>query len=294
MRQDILERQLQLMVLLTQNRNLTQNEISEKLGFTRRTYYRYLEAFRRMGFVVVKEGSYHRLDRSSPFFSRITELVHFTEAEAVTLRGVLDSLNDHSPEINYLREKLARLYNGSILRQHASNKLFAENLRNLYEAVKLQRTVILHDYRSARSDTVTDRVVEPFQFVYGNEDVRCYETASDLCKTFKVERIGRVSVLDLKWGNKDKHVTYFTDLFHFSSENFCEVTLSLDRLAMELLLEEHPLSEPELTPEGDRWIWKAQVCSWKGIGRFVLGLAGDIQVLSPQEFIDYLHAQPHF
>lgn len=294
MRHDILERQLNLMVLLTQNRNLTQEEISQMLEITPRTFYRYLDAFQRMGFVVVKEGKFHRLDRSSPFFRKVTELVHFTESEAITMRNVLDSVGNHSPEIVHLREKLSRLYDREILQRHSVNVSFANNLHQLYEAIKLERVAILHHYHSLRSNTVTNRTVEPFQFLSGNEEVRCYEPASGLCKTFKVDRIESVSVLELKWSCRDQHKTLYTDLFHFSSEDKKLVTLRLDRLATQLLLEEFPASEEELEVDGEHWILKTQVCSWKGIGRFVLGLPGNVEVVDSQEFLHYLKEQPHF
>lgn len=61
------DRQLRLMVLLTQNRLLTIDDISRELGMSKRSIYRYVEAFRQMGFVVIKEGTRYRLDHTSPF-----------------------------------------------------------------------------------------------------------------------------------------------------------------------------------------------------------------------------------
>lgn len=77
----IFERQLRLMVLLTQNREYSLDELCRKLDMSRRTLYRYLELFRDIGFEVVKQGNVYRLDKSSPFFKEITQLVHFTEDE---------------------------------------------------------------------------------------------------------------------------------------------------------------------------------------------------------------------
>ena len=67
----IFERQLRLMVLLTQNREYTMDELCRKLDLSRRTLYRYLELFRDTGFEVVKQGNVYRLDKSSPFFKEI-------------------------------------------------------------------------------------------------------------------------------------------------------------------------------------------------------------------------------
>ena len=81
------ERQLQLMLLLTQNRKYTIEEISEKLALSSRSIYRYLDFFAEYGFKVEKNKSgIYRLDKESEFFKRITELIHFTEDEAITLK----------------------------------------------------------------------------------------------------------------------------------------------------------------------------------------------------------------
>lgn len=78
----IFERQLRLMVLLTQNREYSLDELCRKLDMSRRTLYRYLELFRDIGFEVVKQGNVYRLDKSSPFFKEITQLVHSPRTSA--------------------------------------------------------------------------------------------------------------------------------------------------------------------------------------------------------------------
>ena len=289
-----LNKELRLMVLLTQNRELTVSELCERLDIPSRSLYRYLEAFRNMGFHVEKSGRCYRLDRSSPFFQRITELVHFTESEAVTLRNLLDAVGGTNPEIRHLKDKLARIYDGDILQQHQTDAAWADNLHQLYQAIKAERVVVLRDYRSSHSDSVSHRMVEPFQFLSRNEDIRCYEPSSGQCKTFKVGRIGRVVVLnDVKWSHADLHKELFTDIFHFSGEEQWPVTLRLDRMAAQLLREEYGVTS-ELQPDGDAWLFSTSVSSWKGIGRFVMGLPASVEVIDTPDFLNYLRQQPHF
>ena len=220
-------------------------------------------------------------------------MVHFTDREALTMRNILEAMGNNTPEVRQLKEKLARLYDDEILQGHRTNTMFGLNLNNLYRAIRDQRVCILHDYRSSRSATVTNRTVEPFQLLSDNEDVRCYEPVSGICKTFKVERIGHVSVIeDVKWSYADKHKTFHTDLFHFSSEEQHSVTVQMDGLAAQLLREEYPVSEEELAEsDSNLWTLKTDVCSWKGIGRFVLGLMGNIISVEPAEFRGYLQTQ---
>lgn len=285
----IFERQLKLMVLLTQNREYTIEQLCDRLNMSRRTIYRYLELFRDIGFVVEKQGNVYRLDKSSPFFNDITQLVHFTEDEALTLRHVLDQMDNTDFQVKHLRAKLDRIYDFGILNAIETNEQRGMNLRVLYEAMKQHQQVILHDYSSPHSNKTGNRVVEPYAFLNNHNDIRCYELDSQQNKTFKVSRIGQVEVLPLLWEHDDEHAQVFTDVFQFSGENPIEVTLRIGRLACNLLKEEYPRATHCLAPDGeDCWILRVKVCSFQGIGRFVMGLFHDIEVLSPASFIDFL------
>ena len=281
----IFERQLRLMVLLTQNREYSLDELCRKLDMSRRTLYRYLELFRDIGFELVKQGTVYRLDKSSPFFKEITQLVHFTEDEALTLRHVLDMASGTDVQVRHLRHKLERIYDFGILNAVEADPGQAEKLQQLYEAVKLHRQVVLHDYSSAHSNRTSDRVVEPYLFLDHHDGIRCYELQSGENKTFKVSRIGRVEVLDLLWSHEEQHARVYTDLFRFSGEERRRVVLRLGRLACSLLKEECPQAVRSLQPDGaDHWLLSTDVCSFQGVGRFVLGLFEDVEVLESPEF----------
>ena len=123
----------------------------------------------------------------------------------------------------------------------------------------------------------------------GNNEIRCYEMKSGMNKTFKISRMGGVKVLDLLWSNEKRHKRIYTDIFQFSSEEKMPVKLRLDRLSCNILKEEYPVSEKYITQEDDEhWIFETDVCSFKGIGRFVLGLYENIEVLESDEFVDFL------
>lgn len=69
MRHDKLEKELSLLLCLTENHNYTINELCEKLSLSRRMLYYYLESFRDWGFIVEKRGHYYSIDRRSPYLS---------------------------------------------------------------------------------------------------------------------------------------------------------------------------------------------------------------------------------
>lgn len=284
-----LSRQLNLMTILTQNRTYTIEEICPMVNMSKRTIYRYIDAFRQAGFIVEKEGTRYRLDRHSPFFRKICDQIYFTDDEALTINHLLYSVVDHSPQIRHLREKLSRLYDNHVLASHEVDERVGHNLQHIYRAIREHRVCILRDYNSPSSDRTSDRVVEPFQFLHENTEVRCWELASQTNKTFKISRIGRVDVLDLLWSDTAKHEMIRTDLFHFSGPEQHPVSILLGRLATSLLLEEFPAAQDYITPQDDgRNLLQTDVCSYIGVGRFVLGLYDDIEVVGDEGFKQFL------
>ena len=64
--------------------------------------------------------------------------------------------------------------------------------------------------------------------------------------------------------------------------------LRLGRLAYNVFTEEHPDATDGIVADGDRWLLTLKVCSYKGVGRFVLGLYGDIEVVGDDGFRSYI------
>lgn len=289
------DRQLRLLVLLTQDRDTDIDSLSRELQMSRRSIYRYIETFRELGFVVEKRGNRYRVSPSSPFFRRITERIHFTEDEALTINQVLNAVYDRSPQVRHLRQKLSSLYDFDVLARHGVDEHIARNLASLYDAVKLERVAVLRGYVSPSSGKVSDRMVEPYMFLSENSEVRCYELATGMNKTFKISRAERVDLLDMLWSHKEAHQPFYTDMFGFSGEQLFPVRLVLGALSARLLLEEVPSVASQLALLDDgRYRLHAQVCSYKGVGRFVLGLCDDVEVESPRDFKDYLRARIRF
>lgn len=278
------------MVLLTQNHTLTVEDISERLQISRRSIYRYIDAFKAMGFVVKKNGPRYRIDHTSPFFQNIASEIQFSEAEALTITQVLNSVYDNSPQVRHLREKLANLYDTDVLARHGVDNRLAQNINQLFTAIREERVVMLRDYRSVSSGKVSNRIVEPYLFVNENSEVRCFELSTGLNKTFKVTRIESVKMLPLLWSHKSEHAPFFNDLFGFTGGQRVPVSLLLGSLATNLLLEEFPDAQRQLVqqPDGKNRL-DTEVCSFIGIGRFVLGLYEDITVVDSPEFAHYIN-----
>ena len=289
MRHDKLDRELELILLMTENRSHTVQQLCDRLNISRRNLYYYLDFLRDTGFVVEKHGTTYRIDKSSPFFTKLFRKVHFTEDEAIAMRRLLEQSGAHSAQIEHLKHKLDTLYDLNILADDERREQQALNLSVIYDAIKYKRCVALRRYSSPHSNSVSDRIVEPFMLLNGNNEVRCYEITTATNKTFKLSRVQDVKILDLFWQYEKYHREMMTDIFMFSSESQELVKLRLGRLSASLLREEYPQSERYIEPDGDdHWLVELPVSSFKGIGRFVLGLMEDIDVLENDDFKDYL------
>lgn len=289
MRHDKLERELYLLQLLVENRAYTVAKLCEKVGISRRNLYYYLEFFRDCGFVVYKRGQCYAIDRNSPFFGHIIERVSFTQDEAVVIRRLLEKADQGNAVVANLRNKMDRFYDFDILSDVSLREQAAHNISRLHEAIKFKQMAVLKNYTSPHSATVRDRLVEPFLLLNNNNEVRCYEPSSGLNKTFKIARMEDVQVLNQTWDNEAGHRIVFTDAFMFSGEEQMEVTLSLGTLSYNILREEYPAAATHAaaTPDGRHTV-TMKVCSYNGIGRFVLGLYDDVRVAGDQGFKDYL------
>ncbi|MBE6207461.1 MAG: WYL domain-containing protein [Rikenellaceae bacterium] len=291
MDQPKIERLLRLMKLLTANTTYTVDQLAERLDMSRRTIYRYIDTFRDAGFVIKKSGDCIRLDKASPHFKDISQLVHFTEEEAVILKSAIESIDDTNLLKQNLKKKLYAVYDNKTLADTVVRGKNAPNIRSLIEAIEEERQVILHGYQSAHGSAVRDRRVEPFAFTTNYVQVWCYDTEDGRCKLFKSSRISSVEVTETPWEHKADHREGFIDIFRIHGEERTRIVLEMGLLAYNLLIEEYPLAERNLKPtDNGRWLLDTEVAGMAGVGRFVVGLLDDIRIIEGPELKAYIQA----
>lgn len=284
-------RELELIVLLTDNANYTAQQLADRLDITRRNLYYYFDYLRECGFTLVKSGTTYRLDRNSPFFRRLHENLSLNVREAEYLAKLLDSAEKNDMTAQAIKMKLARSHNIGAIADPQTNRRVNRNVAKLKEAIAAKTMVKLCGYSSPHSASVSDRIVEPFMLMNNGLDVRCHELKSHQNKTFKVARMNKVEVIDVPWIYEAEHKQVYTDVFMFSGEERHHIKISLGQLSHNLLLEEYPEAEQFVTEEDEHWIFSSDVVSFRGIGRFVLGLYDDIEVLGDDDFRSYIAAK---
>ena len=289
MRFDKLKKQLELLILLSDGRNYTIEELCERMELSRRNFYYLLDFIKHAGFIVFKnQGCYH-IDRRSPFFTQLLQTIQFTDRDVKTIHSVLMMAGNDSEMVNQLRQKLENAYSLSVSADSPVRRQMDSNLKMLRKAMNEKKTVRLVGYSSPHSHTVKDRIVEPFLLLHDNQDVRCHELVSGANKTFKISRMAGVEMLDTPWLHEDSHKQVFTDIFMFSSEERHRVRLRLGQLSHNLFMEEYPQGAHYVTPNEDgSWLLDIEVCDYRGLGRFVLGLFKDIEVVEGDGFKAYM------
>ena len=277
-------RQLRLLLMLTRNTSLTVDDVGAQLGMSRRSIYRYVDAFRSMGFVVEKTANVYRIDAHSPFFRKIAGDMQFSDDEANILIRGLNFVNDNTPEVNQLRTKFMRLYDAGTLIKHGLENRAAFNVNMLYYAMQRESVVALKDYRDQPDAKPTNHIIEPYMFVNSHNDVRGYELSTGENRTFRLDGIDRVEQIDMLWSHKAEHMPSFTDIFGESSDQLTPVTLMLTPHAGKVLLQTNPSALRFMTlAEDGRQQFDVEVCNFDGVTRFVLGMFDEIEIVAPAE-----------
>lgn len=291
MDQPKIERLLRLMKMLTANTTYGVDELAQRLDMSRRTIYRYIDTFREAGFVIKREGDCIRLDKESPHFKDISQLVHFTEEEALILRRTIEDIDDTNMLKADLKRKLYSVYDNGTLASGKISRRNSSNIHTLLSAIENHKEVILKGYQSAHGSVVRDRRVEPFAFTQGYVQIWCYDLDDGRNKLFKSSRIASVELLGEMWRYEELHKEGFIDIFRMNGQQRLPVTLELGILSYNLLLEEYPLAERDTEKVGDNlWRLTTEVANYVGVGRFVIGLIDDIKIVDTPELVEYLRA----
>lgn len=291
MDQPKVERLLRLIQLLSSNVEYSIDDLMERLDMSRRTIYRYLDTFKEAGFAVQKvnpSGNVYRLATLRKPFTDLSKIVYFSDEEAYIVNHLMDQLDDTSPIKQGLRRKLAAVYDISTISSFGGRKNNSAIIDALTTAIKEKRCVTLKGYSSSHSHQTKDYRVEPYRLNNNYIDIWSLDTRDGVNKRFKVARIGEVQLLEDAWEHEDAHEDAPLDAFRMHGQAPTHVKLRLDYVAKNLLVEEFPMAEGGLSPEGDHWIWEGDVRGMEGVGRFVLGLSKFIEVLEGDELRAFL------
>jgi len=233
-------RVLQLITFLQEKPHKAVGQLADFMETTERTVYRYLDLLRECGFDLHK-------DANQRFYIEKEEGdgVHFTNEEAQFLKQLVLTTGSKSK----LKDSvLSKIYIGSELSMVTSHLIQAKNgkiVERLTRAMMNKEQVQLKKYQSINTETISDRVVEPFGFTENYQTVMAYEPASEKNKTYNIDRIGSVEYLNQKFQHEGKHEQQVMDVFGFAfNGQKYPVKLEMSMKEYLLLKAQYPLIAP--------------------------------------------------
>lgn len=286
-----MEKLLRVLMLLSSNRSYKCIEIAEKLDVDERTVYRYLNSIEESGFIIERNKGYYKLLQSDSSTSSLKKLLHFSEEEAYILYCALSNISEHGSHAKRIIKKIHTLYDFQALnRLKLNNDITKINV--ISSAIECNDRVILERYHSSNSEKIEDRLVEPFEIMSDYEAVWCFDLEDHEVKQFKISRIEEVKRHTDKCKHHNSYITPFTDAFRMSAPSaIANVKATLTLKAYNLLREEYPIAKKHICPNSKdyNYLLDIPVADYNGIGRFVMGLPGEIEVQHPEEFILFLN-----
>ena len=250
-------RVLQLISYLQETPHKTINQLATFLDSTERTVYRYLDLLRECGFDLHKDHNQRYYIEQQP-----SDGIYFTPEEAELLKSLVLSTGKSSKLKDSL---LSKIYMGSELPMVATHLLHAKNgkaVERLTKAMMNKEQVVLKKYQSINSESISDRLVEPFGFTENYHTVMAFEPSTQKNKTYNIDRIGSVEYTGTVFKHETLHEQQIPDVFGFAfSGKKYPLRLELSFKEFLLLKDRYPLISPFTSyhPKLDRYVLEVEV-----------------------------------
>jgi len=277
-----LRKMLEMLIMLGCRYGRTRKGLADHFGISERTVSRYFNTFKEAGFVLENNGGYWKINKKETTYKDLSQLLHFSQEESYILRKAIESVEAPEPLKEELTRKLYSIYNFDRVATPLIKTDHADKVEKLMQAIRQKKQAFLYRYHSSHSGTIIDRLVEPFDFTHNYHSLWAFEVETGENKTFTVDRIDKLDILDSPWQYKEKHRKLPVDIFRVCDEPEVEVKVRLSLRARNLLVEEYPLSEKYIKKINDNeYILHTRVSGFGGIARFVMGLIDETEVLEP-------------
>ena len=315
MDQPKIHRELRLIILMSGPRQYTIQQLAEELEISQRSVYRYIDTFKEAGIDIVKVDDYkYRIRTLAPGVKDLSKVVYFSPEEAFIVNSLIDSLDPTNSLKADLMKKLAAIYDETSIATLSDKPVSAAKIQTLVEAIREKKVVRIVGYASSHSGMTGDYLVEPFEMTSNYRGVWAYDLSDGKNKRFIVIRMEDVVKTGEGWTMAHAHHATPMDAFRIHGEEEYHVVLRMNNVARNLMVEEYPLTEKDIEPqnvilaeedvalsrglvlpehdmedeEEEFWIYDGMVRGLDGIGRFVLSLSDNIEVMEGDELIAFL------
>jgi proteasome accessory factor C len=263
----------------------TIQQLADRFDTSSRTIYRYIKLLEEVDFLIEKDFQNRYFIITSE--DDPTQTV-FSIEETKWIKKLIQSGTTDNPLRNTLLKKLALNSEIDSMPRLFVKARLSKFVDELALAIKNKRQVILKNYHSAKSNEISDRLVEPIHFGDNYQSIMALDTNDKVCKQFKLDRIGEILQGEKPYQYESLHKKTDTDIFGFSGDEETWVTLKLNMRAYLLLREEFPLSLSYLEKQEDHYLFHGPVANFEGIGRFTLGLLDKLTIIAPESFKEFI------
>lgn len=248
------ERLLRLMHLMSGPRRYTIQDLQEQLHVSERKIYRYIDTFKAAGFAVVKDQeNVFRLTSTGEIHPDLSDIVFFTEEEAIILERLINALDEWHSYGDNLKRKLAAIFDVITIAEYLNGKAESRAIRTLTDAIKEKKAVILRNYGFTLVNDKDEHKAEMYAFTTDYEGVWGYDQEDEENILFKVSQINEVIILEESWRFESRHISSPVDVFRTSGPNSYHIRLQLTSRARDMLIAEYPLTREFQRKNGDKF-----------------------------------------
>ncbi len=237
---------LRLLLLLLEQPNIYNKEqIVAKLGTSSSTIDTDFQILRSLGINLEfsPKPQYRYSIVLSKAYSNLNHLLHFSQDELEDLYQSVEAMAISDKRKNHLKGRLSTQYNFKRLGYANLREPNLEKLDNLQKAINEQKRVWLMGYSSSSSNTVANRLVEPFKLDLELDTVHTFDVEKKKLSHFKITRAASVKVEEeSSWAFKTEHYVRQIDPFGIVNDNQINIHLRLKVGARNELLERFPVT----------------------------------------------------
>lgn len=274
---------LHLIRLLNSTPRRNAKQLMQIQGQSKSTFYRDLKLLERLGY-------FHDQDQHGRYFLQL-KLERGKQSvlepdELFFLQDLLQQTSSDSPQAQAILHKFDLNLNMIPLADALPQLHASRILQVIRVALETQSRVIIKAYHSLSSGVVSDRWIEPLEVTPDYRYLIGWDLDKNRQSQFKLTRIQDIEFTEGKV--TPGRLASPMDIFGLTGEEWLDVKLRLSNTAHHLLIEEFPLSRTYIRRRHNGVFFEGQVRNWKGIGRFILGLPGEVEVIAPAELKVYL------
>ena len=193
-----------LKAIIQSGKIYTKKQLADRYGVSVDTIDDDFRAIRNVGFELLYDERYRyyiELDKSYEYLKSL--LVFSPKEENLIIEG-LQNITHDSPTAERLMRKISRIYDVSKM-HNTFDKGFLTKMDKLQKAMKDEKVVILKDYHSTNSSSVSNRTVEVFHVSAEEDIVHAYDLDKQGIRHFRISRVTQLEILPTDWSCKGHH-----------------------------------------------------------------------------------------